>query len=138
MLRNVIDSRALQTARAAFDGLARRQEAISGNIANIDTPGYERRAVDFEGQLRREVGYDQSATTNLATTDPRHIGGGQSGGSGAPGKVAPRDVVAERNDSNAVDIDEEMTLLAETQIRYQALSQMVGRRLSTLRGVIRG
>ena len=52
--------------------------------------------------------------------------------------VTPRSLVASRNDGNAVDIDEEMALLAETQIRFQALSQGIGRRLSTLRTVIRG
>jgi flagellar basal-body rod protein FlgB len=52
--------------------------------------------------------------------------------------VDPRDVIASRNDSNAVSIDEEMALLAETQIRYQALTQTLGTRLGTLRNVIRG
>jgi len=47
-------------------------------------------------------------------------------------------VVSERNDANSVNIDEEMTLLAETQIRYQALTQSISTRLSTLRSVIRG
>ncbi len=54
------------------------------------------------------------------------------------GGQEPRDLVASRNDGNTVSIDEEMALLAETQLRYQALTQGIGRRLSTLRTVIRG
>ena len=55
-----------------------------------------------------------------------------------PNTVTPREVVADRNDANQVSIDEEMALLAETQLRYQALTSVVSRRLGTLRGVIRG
>jgi flagellar basal body rod protein FlgB len=35
-------------------------------------------------------------------------------------------------------VDEEMSLMAETQLRYQALAQTVGTRMGTLRSVIRG
>ena len=46
--------------------------------------------------------------------------------------------MSERNDGDTCSNDGEMTLLEETQMRFQALSQTVGRRLSTLRTVIRG
>lgn len=138
MLGSILDNRALQSARAAFDGLTRRQEAISNNIANIDTPGYGRQVVSFEHALKREIGHDESAAPQLQTTDARHFSGLQSGGPNRPGQIDPRDVVADRNDANAVGIDEEMVLLAETQIRYQSMTQLVGRRLATLRTAIRG
>ena len=126
----------MRAARAALDGLARRQEAIGANVANVDTPGYQRRSVDFEQTLATEVGRANNKTA-LAQTDPRHIARGGAG-SGIPGGESARNVVSERNDANSVNIDEEMTLLAETQIRYQALTQSIGTRLSTLRTIIRG
>ena len=46
--------------------------------------------------------------------------------------------MSSRNDDNRVSVDEEMALLADTQIRYQALPQSVSGRLSTLRNIIRG
>lgn len=127
---------ALRAARAALNGLSRRQEAIGANVANVDTVGYQRRSVDFEQTLASEVGR-AAGQTSLAQTDARHIARGGAGG-GVPGGGPARNVVSERNDSNSVNIDEEMTLLAETQIRYQALTQSISTRLSTLRTVIRG
>ncbi|GMU41541.1 MAG: hypothetical protein AMXMBFR23_24070 [Chloroflexota bacterium] len=121
-------------ARQALDGLSRRQDAIASNVANIDTPGYQRREVTFEDALMQRLG---TGTTPLRVTDARHIAA-PSGGSPSDGAVRERDVVSSRNDANTVSIDEEMLLLAETQLRYQALTQGVGRRLSTLRTVIRG
>lgn len=122
-------------ARQALDGLSQRQDAIASNVANVDTPGYRRREVTFEDALAQRVNMDSAA---LRTTDPRHIASrdGTSPGNGA--SVRERDVVSSRNDANDVSIDEEMLLLAETQLRYQALTQGVGRRLTTLRTVIRG
>ncbi len=136
MLMGLFDGLTMRATRAALTGLTQRQEAISSNIANIDTVGYRRRAVTFEGALRDSIASEQGRTS-LRTTNPRHI---SSAGSGARplSAVDTRDVIAQRNDSNAVSIDEEMALMAETQLRYQALTQTLSRRLSTLRSVIRG
>ncbi|MQA00594.1 MAG: flagellar basal body rod protein FlgB [Dehalococcoidia bacterium] len=141
-MNTLFDTTAMRAAKAALTGLSRRQEAISANVANIDTPGYTRRAVSFEGALEAEVMRSQGAAApgELVRTDAAHLahrGGSQLGGAGASGDVT-RDVVSARNDGNTVSVDEEMLLLVETQLRYQALTQSVGRRLSTLRSVIRG
>ena len=140
MLTSIFDTTAMQAARSALSGLARRQEAISGNVANIDTPGYQRRAVNFESALSAELDSSTGVAASarrLKTSDPRHMAA--RGGSPLDnGAVETRDVVSTRNDNNNVSIDEEMTLMVETQIRYQALTQSVGRRIGTLRTVIRG
>jgi flagellar basal-body rod protein FlgB len=140
MLTSLFDTAAMQAARAALGGLTRRQESISANVANIDTPGYQRRSVNFESALQSELNLsttDQTSPRRLRTSDPRHLSG-RSGSVGDTGAVEERDVLSTRNDSNNVSIDEEMTLMVETQIRYQALTQSVGRRIGTLRTVIRG
>lgn len=137
MLTSIFDTKAMQAARTALTGLSRRQEAISANVANIDTPGYQRRAVSFESSLAAELTTGTESPHRLRTTDPRHIDR-SSGSASDQGVVEARDVVSARNDGNNVSIDEEMTLLVETQIRYQALTQSVGRRIGTLRTVIRG
>ena len=88
--------------------------------------------------MKRELYVDATAPVALATTDARHYASAQSVGPNRPDRLVPREVIAERNDENAVNIDEEMALLAETQLRYQALTQLLGERLSTLRTAIRG
>lgn len=137
MLQSILEGDALQAARVALGGLSRRQEAIGSNVANIDTPGYQRRAVEFEQDLAAAL-RRTNARVALAQTDPRHIATASVGAPRNPNAVTPRDVVAGRNDGNQVSIDEEMTLLAETQLRYQALTTTVTRRLATLRNAIRG
>jgi flagellar basal-body rod protein FlgB len=136
VLRSILETMPLTAMRAALDGLSRRQEAISSNVANIDTVGYRRRSVTFERALEDSLATARKRV-NLQATDPRHFASAQTSGRN-PNHVDPRDVIASRNDGNAVSIDEEMTLLADTQIRYQALTQTLGTRLGTLRNVIRG
>lgn len=137
MLGSMFEGVSLQAARVALTGLTRRQEAISSNVANIDTAGYQRRSVSFEDDLVAALDR-RTERVALRTTDPRHIGSASVADARNPNTVTPREVVAERNDANQVSIDEEMALLAETQLRYQALTSVVSRRLGTLRGVIRG
>jgi flagellar basal-body rod protein FlgB len=136
MLSNILSGPAFSAARAALGGLSRRQEAIASNLANIDTPGYTRKAVDFEATLRTRLSPGGIEGGSLLRTDGRHLSRPEalSGGSEAIG----RDVISSRNDTNTVSVDEEMSLMAETQLRYQALTQTVGTRMSTLRSVIRG
>lgn len=141
MLMGLFDAASFRTAHSALTGLSRRQEAIASNIANIDTPGYARKDVSFEDALRAQITDQQgsSGDISLGRTDARHLVNGGSGAHGVAGSGnRPRDVVASRNDKNTVGIDEEMTLMVDTQLRYQALSQSLGTRLSTLRTIIRG
>ncbi len=137
MLGAILEGSALQAARAALTGLSRRQEAISSNVANIDTVNYQRRTVAFEEDLAAALRRTNERVV-LVRTDPRHVGSASLGAPRNPNTVTAREVVAERNDGNRVSIDEEMTLLAETQLRYQALTTTLTRRLGTLRNVIRG
>lgn len=137
MLSNIFGG-SFDVARQALNGLSRRQEAIAGNVANVDTPGYRRRDVMFEDALKEMVNGAGSAK-DLTVTNPGHMSLASSQGSAAGGEsTRPRDVVSERNDANDVSIDEEMLLMVETQLRYQALSQTTGTRLNTLRNIIRG
>ena len=114
-----------------------RHRVLVENVANIDTVGYQRRSVSFENDLAAALGR-RTQQVALRTTDPRHIGSASVASGRNPNAVTAREVVADRNDGNQVSIDEEMTLLAETQLRYQALTSVVSRRLGTLRSVIRG
>ncbi|MEX1023043.1 MAG: flagellar basal body rod protein FlgB [Dehalococcoidia bacterium] len=135
MLGQIMDGSMFSVARQALSGLSRRQGAIASNVANVDTPGYARREVTFEDALRLQV---DSSSSRLRTTDARHFTTALASAEANGSAGRTRDVVSERNDANNVNIDEEMLLLVDTQLRFQALSQTTGRRITTLRGVIRG
>lgn len=119
--------------KAALNGLAARQRAIASNVANVDTPGYRSLEVDFESALRHLAG--TTSTPRLVTTDPAHLPGGAPSPAdwSTPVTVRTRDGMSLRSDGNNVDIDLEMTRLAETASVYNALIQISALRLGVLR-----
>jgi flagellar basal-body rod protein FlgB len=93
---------------AAMTGAAQRQNAIADNIANVDTPGYQRRDVDFHGALRSAMATDPAALDGMSfspAVDPT---------------AAPV-----RADGNTVDIDRESAAEASNGLEYEALSQVL-------------
>ena len=129
---NPIGDRGLSTVTGWLDGLSRRSTATSNNIANIDTPGYVRQEVSFETELQRQFG---QGVSQMAATDPRHYtaGGKQRDALG----LDPQQLLnSSRMDGNSVDIDQEMVTLTETQMRYQAASQVLSKKLGIIRTVI--
>lgn len=131
---NPIGDRGLETLTGWLRGLSHRQGAISNNIANIDTPGYARQEVNFETELQRQFG---RGVSSMAATDPRHITSGASL-RGQVGIDPQQLLTSSRLDGNSVDIDQEMVLLAETQMRYQAASRALSTKLNNIRTVIQG
>ena len=55
---DIISSRDMEIARLALSGLTRRQDAIASNVANVMTPGYQRKEVAFEEQLQNIIAKD--------------------------------------------------------------------------------
>ncbi len=53
-----------------------RHKIISGNIANVSTPKYESKDIDFESELKKAV--DDKRHIQGVTTDPAHIPLGQN------------------------------------------------------------
>lgn len=131
---NVLGDSAIGTIAGWLRGLSRRQEAISNNIANIDTPGYRRQEVPFEAELRRAIG---QGTAKLSTTAPGHMSTAGTARNQL-GVQAAQLLTSQRLDGNDVDIDQEMVSLAETQMRYQAAASALNTKLSIIRNVIRG
>lgn len=144
MIPGLFDDPAGKVVRASLTGLQARQRAIANNIANVDTPGYKALDVDFESQLKAGVAATASGRARrvfrlgLETTDPRHIP--LQPIVDRPGEMrfdaAPTADGTLRNDGNTVDIDREMTRLAELQISYNALGQVQSNRFGVLRTAI--
>jgi flagellar basal-body rod protein FlgB len=97
--------------------LSLRQEAIAGNIAHANTPGYAAKDVQpFEAVL-------QSSHLSMATSDPAHIA--QTG--------SPVDAVAEADDDNwhtldsgnSVSIEKEMVKASEVNGAYSLNNSVI-------------
>jgi len=126
----ILPDDAIQTAASALNGLARRQELTAQNIANIDTPGYKAQEVDFETALQRAAGSERRLT--VQGTHGSHLAS-QTKTSGF--QIEARKGGTERADGNNVDIDLELATLTETGVRYQALSNLVSRKLGLLKNI---
>ncbi|NOY57893.1 MAG: flagellar basal body rod protein FlgB [Calditrichaeota bacterium] len=110
-----------------------RQRTIAENIANIATPGYKAKDVDFSQILRSE---SKRAVVG-ERTDARHIPIGETVPEGRPPIV--KDNSAElRSGENNVDVDMEMAKSAENQLYYAATSKMLAGKFRALHLVVKG
>ncbi|WP_339064138.1 flagellar basal body rod protein FlgB [Tepidibacillus marianensis] len=121
----------------ALDVSATRQKLITGNIANVEMPRYKTMDVSFDEILNHE----QSKNNNKLEfegyrTDPRHLQIGSSRASTFQPKIITENRTSLLNNENNVDIDYEMTKLAENNIWYSTLSQITSKEFSMLRYVI--
>jgi flagellar basal-body rod protein FlgB len=101
----------------ALSGAALRQEAIASNIANVNTPGYRRKDVDFETALRNAWGRPE----NVTRVTP------------AVGEDASSVV---RQDGSSVDIDVEAAAQAKNGLQYEAVAQVMKARTAIIRSAI--
>ena len=111
-----------------------RQEVISNNIANVNTPNFKKSDVVFEELLAKEIGMDDSGRLPLVRTHDRHLPVGMIGK--AKTSIQENDTTTMRVDNNNVDIDIEMASLAKNQLYYNAMATELGGYVNKLKNVI--
>jgi flagellar basal-body rod protein FlgB len=108
-----------------LDVTVQRQQVISGNIANAETPGYQAKELNFADTFRTELG----AAAPLRTARSRHI----SEPTLLRGPMAEAvQGAATPGSRNNVDLDKEMAHMAETYISFSLVAQLLQKRLHTL------
>jgi len=110
-----------------------RQQVISSNIANSDTPGYAPARLNFEEQLQNSISESQ---VSLSSSDPEHFPI-HNETPGVRGSVSREPSQSRIGDENNVSVDQEMQRLSENQIKYEATSKMLSKKFSTLKNVLR-
>ena len=134
IIRNDLATRALEKA---LDGLSLRAQAITNNVSNIDTPNFKTSEVTFEQDLQAALRRPSGEELPLAVTDGNHIGGFMPISVDAVrAKSNPMLQTTVRNDGNNVDIDREMARLAETQLSFQATTQLLNVKFRQLQQAI--
>ncbi|MCL2254217.1 MAG: flagellar basal body rod protein FlgB [Lachnospiraceae bacterium] len=105
------------------DASWKRNEVIANNIANNTTPGYKRKDINFEEQLRRQMMH-QGRTRNLdlSRLDARVFTDNKG--------------YSYRLDGNNVDPDTESAMLAANQLKYNALIDIMNRKFAGLKSVM--
>lgn len=158
---DLITSRTIDILHLGMDGLMDRQHAISSNIANVQTPGYQRKEVAFESQLaeiiEREDLKDYIKGQNSIKYEPPNVDvfTGEIHTYRTPSMqekaylmtnstedFKPQyvtDVYSGANsDGNNVELEREMMDLSKTGTKYLVLSNLARRQFSSLSSVIRG
>lgn len=107
----------------ACDASWTRNSVISNNIANVDTPGYKRKDVQFEDYLMNEIGYTNSLDDEVANADLDALT------ATTYTEYAGMDY---RIDGNNVDIDTESAELAKNQIKYYTMLDSVSQEFGRL------
>ncbi|MDR3399256.1 flagellar basal body rod protein FlgB [Pandoraea fibrosis] len=135
---------ALRFSQQALAMRAYRQEVISSNIANADTPGYKSRDVDFNNALSQAVerGAQQQLATessvSLSRTSSRHIAG--RGVSTAPPLGGPellyRVPYQQSVDGNTVELDAERVNFADNAVHYQTGLTVLSSQIKTMLAAI--
>ncbi len=114
-----------------------RNNVISGNVANAETPGYRALGYSFEEQLQDISKMNEPM--GMKVTDSRHLRNSFTKADGtmtADVFVRPTETVPQ--DGNTVDIDQEMMELSKNQISYQTTVEFLNRKLGMLRYAING
>ena len=113
----------------AADAANLRNELLTNNIANVSTPNYKRKDLDFESVLQGELAGEKNlskavkkANQNLETLDAQVYTDNAS--------------LSYRLDGNNVDINTEEARLAENQIKYQALVDLMSQEFARYNTVL--
>ncbi len=92
-------------------------KVIAGNIANVDTPGFKEKDVDFKKQLERKMSY--SGTVEI--------------------EEAPQDALGfSALDENTVNMETQVMKMTENSMYYDALVQALSKKFSMMRYIING
>jgi flagellar basal-body rod protein FlgB len=102
----------------ALSGSSLRQQAIAENIANVNTPGYRRKDVDFASALHQAWNAGESGVDSVRPTT-----------------VTDNSTVM-RADGSSVDIDTEAAEQAKNGLTYEAVSQVMKTRISIIKTAI--
>lgn len=124
-----------KTTDALATSLAMRQirhNVTSANIANAETPNYHAKKMDFEAALASAL--DMDGNNSLTTSHSQHYAlGGKA--PIEPGIYENPDV-AVNNDGNTVDMEKEMSALAENSILYKSALQLINKKMAALKYAI--
>jgi flagellar basal-body rod protein FlgB len=96
---SLIDTPNLSTLEHFLNIASYRQSLVASNLANIDTPGYRTRDIDFRSEMKRAA---QEPEDQMEEPIARQVPG-----------------LMERPDGNNVSIDRETMLLGQTQLKFR-------------------
>jgi flagellar basal-body rod protein FlgB len=129
-----VNDKTLKALTTALNFREMRQELISSNVANANTPGFKAKKLDFEEALARAL--DVDGQMNMHASDDRHFNVGNGGFNNLEPEIYddPNGVVSENG--NTVDVESEMARMNENKIMYDALVQLINKKMGLMKYAI--
>lgn len=121
---------------AGLDAAWKRSEVIANNIANNDTPGYNRASVAFEDYYRAALEQESGGSFAMKRTREKHLAGTVQAEPRI--EVQVDESTNMRMDDNNVDIEKEMTDLATNTLYYYTLQSKISSEFTQLSTAITG
>lgn len=118
--------------KSAADASWTREEVLTNNIANVDTPNYKRQDVEFSSYLanalQRSGKNSSSLTQRVNNVDYKDI---------SIRTYTDNSTLSYRTDGNNVDLSTENVELASEQINYNALIDSMNNEFSRFKSVLK-
>lgn len=157
---DLISTRTIDMTKLAMDGLLMRQKAITANTANVMTPDYQRKEVNFESQLKEiaekedlktyikeqnsieynpsslDMAMDQSRQQGLTPQQAKYL---QSDVYGNYNPQLIEDTVSgSDSNGNNVSLESEVMDMATVGMKYSVLSTLEQKQFRIISGSIKG
>jgi flagellar basal-body rod protein FlgB len=126
-LQNKMYGKTMNVLKRAMDYNSANQQIISGNMANVDTPGYRQMNLKFDQELLLA---ESKSNTSLKRTDSRHIS--------ASAEDTAAGFTVETKDTAGIDMDNEMASMAKNNLLYEANTRLLTKKLLALKAAIKG
>ncbi|MDR1857001.1 MAG: flagellar basal body rod protein FlgB [Desulfovibrio sp.] len=110
-----------------------RQNVIMSNLANVETPNYKPRELEFEKELQSALGLDMNG--RMSITETGHMPAAFNAENFGPEwdkQFKPRQIHGE----DRVNLDKEMAKHAKNQLHYTALTQVMTKTFEGISNII--
>ncbi len=126
-----------QVLGKSMDAYTKRAEALADNIANVNTPNYKRKDVQFESFLQKAL-YEDGSSVIGRRTDEKHFKIGIENKLDSVEASFTEDKNTKmKYDGNNVDIEVEKVEQTKNNIRYQFATNRISQNFTVLRSVIK-
>lgn len=159
---DLLTTRTIELTKLAMDGLMMRQKAITANTANVMTPGYQRKEVDFESQLREiaakedlktvikeqnsiqynptslDLAMNNNVQATLTPQESRYLQTNLYNGDNFNPQITDDTYSGAAQDGNNVNLESEMMDMAKVGMKYNVLATLEQKSLAMVAGAIKG
>ena len=159
---DLISNGTIELTKFAMDGLMERQKAITANTANVMTPGYQRKDVDFESQLKEiaakedlkdyikgqnsiqynptslDVMMNNDKASQLTQQQARYLQTNLYNSDNFTPQITDDTYSGSDATGNNVDLEKEVMDMAKVGMRYSTLATLEQKSFAEIRSAIKG